>query len=85
MNAAQHERGRMAALLYSIGSGELVADLETGARRAMKMLGDLRIDEPDARLRVQSFASQCQALHLQAMKLDRRLKLELMGGRDDES
>lgn len=83
MNAAQFDRGRMAALLYSIGSGELVSDLETGARRAMKMLDDLRIGEPDARLRVQSFASQCQALHLQAMKLDRRLKLESMVASDE--
>lgn len=86
MNPAREtDRYRLNRLFLGAGSSELLSDIATGARRAMKMLGDLRIDEPDARLRVQSFASQCQALHLQAMKLDRRLKLESMGVRDDES
>lgn len=83
MTAEQFERSRAMLLLLGAGSGELTDDLETGARRAFKMLADLRIDEPDARLRVQSFAAQCQALHLQAMKLDRRLRLELVGVRDE--
>jgi len=77
MIAARNPRsGQMAALLYSTGSGELLNDIATGARRIMPMLENIRPEDRGSSADAESLAAHLDALSQQTMKLAKRIRLE---------
>lgn len=67
---------RLNKLFLGAGSGELLIDLETGARRITAMVSDIRLDDRGADHRAESLAAHLDALSQQTMKLAKRIRLE---------
>lgn len=77
MNAVANPRlQRLTTLLLSAGPGELLDAVESGARRIMPMLADIRLGDRGADTRAESLAAHFDALSQRAMKLAKRIRLE---------
>jgi hypothetical protein len=63
-------------LLLGAGLGELLEDLESGARRIQPMLDGIRLGDRGADTRAESLAAHFDALSQRAMKLAKRIRLE---------
>ncbi len=67
---------RLNEMFLGAGSGELLIDLETGARRITAMLADVRLEDRGADDRAEALAAHLDALSQQTMKLAKRIRLE---------
>jgi hypothetical protein len=77
MNPARDtELRRLNRLFLGAGSGELLKDIATGARRIMPMLENIRPEDRGSSADAESLAAHLDALSQQTMKLAKRIRLE---------
>ena len=75
---------RLNKLFLGAGSGELLIDLETGARRITAMMSDIRLDDRGADHRAESLAAHLDSLSVYAMKLAKRIRFEQLEATHDD-
>ena len=75
---------RINELFLGAGSGELLIDLETGARRITAMLADVRLEDRGADDRAEALAAHLDSLSEFAMKLAKRIRLEQLEATHDD-
>lgn len=82
--SAQVQSHRAMQLLHAEGAGEILRDIENGARQVVKLVDDIRLEDRGADARTEFLAIHLDAMARRASKLARRIRLEQMGATRDD-